>query len=100
MNSNASTSSQIGEVLEITLLNNANLEEGTLTNAKLQLISLAEARAVEASPLTTRSFSTKDLDEFKLIIESAAELQGPLYFRMDDEKGLRKALEKYRSQLL
>ena len=36
MHSNASTSTQIGEVLAITLLNNANLEEGTQTDAKLQ----------------------------------------------------------------
>lgn len=71
MHSRASTSSQIGEVLAITLLNNANLEEGTLNNAKLQLISLAEARAVGVSPLTTKSFSTKDLEELKLILESA-----------------------------
>ena len=98
MHSNASTSSQIGEVLAITLLNNANLEERTLTNAKLQLISLAEARAVEMSPPTTRSFSTKDLKEFKSVLESAEELQGPLYFRTDDEKGLKKALAKYPSR--
>ena len=61
-------------------------------------ISLAEARAVEVSPPTTRSFSTKDLHEFKSVLESAEELQGLLYFRTDDEKGLRKALAKYRSQ--
>ena len=33
--------------MAITLLNNANLEEGTLTNAKLQLISHDEARSSE-----------------------------------------------------
>ena len=47
LHANASSSSQIGEVLAITLLNNANLGEGTLTNAKLQLISHAEARISE-----------------------------------------------------
>ena len=71
MHSNASTSSQIGEFLAFILLNNANLEDGTLTNAKLQLISLAEARAVEVSPPTRRSSPTKDLDEFKSVLESA-----------------------------
>lgn len=46
IHSNASTFSQIGEVLAITLLNNANLEEGTLANAKLHLMSLAESLAI------------------------------------------------------
>lgn len=44
---NALSSSQIGEVLAITLFNNANLEEVILTNAKLQLISHAEAHKTE-----------------------------------------------------
>ena len=47
LHANTSSSSQIGEVLAITLLNNANLEDGTLTNAKLQLIAHAEARNKE-----------------------------------------------------
>ena len=37
-------SSQIGKVLAITLLNNANLAEQTLANGKLQLVSHAESR--------------------------------------------------------
>jgi len=44
MHGGLSASSQVGEVLAITLLNNANLSEETLTNAKLQLIALAQAR--------------------------------------------------------
>ena len=44
MHGGLSSSSQVGEVLAITLLNNANLSEETLTSAKLQLISLAQAR--------------------------------------------------------
>lgn len=35
-------SSQVGEVMVIALLNNANLPETTLTNAKRDLISRAE----------------------------------------------------------
>lgn len=41
----ASSSSQIGEVLAITLLDNAKLIGGTITNAKISLISRAEERA-------------------------------------------------------
>ena len=36
---------QTGQVLAITLLNNANLDDNILTNAKMQLISLAETKA-------------------------------------------------------
>lgn len=45
--SHASSTSQFGELLAITLLNNACLEECTLTNTKIHLISLAEGRALE-----------------------------------------------------
>ena len=48
MHGGLSSSSQVGEVLAITLLNNANLSEETLTSAKLQLISLAQARETKA----------------------------------------------------
>ena len=41
----ASPSSQTGQVLAITLLNNARLDEIVFTNAKMQLISLAQDRA-------------------------------------------------------
>ena len=44
MHGSLSWCSQVGEVLAITLLNNANLSEETLTNAKLQLIALAKER--------------------------------------------------------
>ena len=35
---------KVGEILEIQLLNNANLSNETFTNAKRQLIQLAQAR--------------------------------------------------------
>ena len=41
MNAGSKDSSQVGEVLAITLLNNAALSNGTLTNTKFQLIALA-----------------------------------------------------------
>ena len=47
MHGGLSSSSQVGEVLAITLLNNASLSDETLTNAKLQLISLAQARVIQ-----------------------------------------------------
>lgn len=46
----ASASSQTGQVLAITLLNNARLDEVVLTNAKMQLISLAQDRAEKDAP--------------------------------------------------
>ena len=45
MHFKVTSSKQIAEVLAITLLNNSNLKESTLINAKLQLIALAENRA-------------------------------------------------------
>ena len=49
LHANASSSSQIGEVLAVTLLNNANLDEGTLMNATSALITHAEAREDDVS---------------------------------------------------
>ena len=70
MHSNASSSSQIGEVLAITLLNNATLEEGTLTNAKLQLISLAEARSKEENTSETVDVNKSSLSTIKELSEN------------------------------
>ena len=44
MHAGETSSSQTDEVLAITLVKNADLEENTLTNAKLQLIGFAQAR--------------------------------------------------------
>ena len=49
LHATASPSSQIGEVLAVTLLNNANLDEGTLINATSALITHAEAREKEGA---------------------------------------------------
>lgn len=43
------TNSQIGEILAITLLSNSNISEETLSNAKMQLLSMAKARTSTAS---------------------------------------------------
>jgi len=85
MHSHSSSSSQIGEVLAITLLNNANLEEGTLTNAKLQLISLAEARSRNEKNSESISISKESLEvlskisaEFQDALEAPATSRGDL----------------------
>lgn len=44
MRAGSKSSSQTGEVLAITLLNNANLSDFTLKNAKLRYIGMAEER--------------------------------------------------------
>ena len=53
MHSDASTSSQTAEILEIILLNNSLLPDDTLTAAKLELIRIAESRVV---PSKSRKF--------------------------------------------
>ena len=47
MHAEATSYSQIGEVLAITLLSTATLGESTLINAILRLISLAESRMAD-----------------------------------------------------
>lgn len=70
MHSNLISGSQIAEVLAITLLNNFNLEEGRLTNSKLQLISRAENEArgphgdLQETVQVPRSF-LKDVEDLK-----------------------------------
>ena len=49
MHAHASPSSQTGQVLAITLLNNVNLDEGTLINAKSDLIKYAKNRKDQES---------------------------------------------------
>ena len=66
MHAGTTSSSQIGEVLAITLPNNAALGESTLTNAKLCLFSLAESRMeddIESSVNITPS-------QFKKLVHS------------------------------
>ena len=66
------SSSQVGEVLAITLLNNACIPETTPTNAKLQLIRLAEDRTEE-----------EDVDSYSLTEKNATSL-------LDDSTELKK----------
>ena len=58
----ASSSSQIGEVLAVTLLNNANLDEGTLIIATSVLITLAEAREKEVAHNDSMEVSNPMID--------------------------------------
>ena len=58
----ASSSSQTGQVLAITLLNNAKLDDILLTNEKMQLISLAEARSKDDEAPETRKIPLSSID--------------------------------------
>ena len=71
MHAGATSSSQIGEVLSITLLNNAALSEGTLTNAKLQLIALAESRKAKntGASVGESSSSTPSTEVAKVVAD-------------------------------
>lgn len=51
--SNPFSSSQIGQLIAINILNNANLDESTLTQCKLSLISLADTSAKTSSSTNT-----------------------------------------------
>jgi hypothetical protein len=60
MHAQTSQDSQLGEMLEIVLINNSTLDTNTLASAKIELIRTAEVRAlyqnksVCKSPLATR----------------------------------------------
>ena len=77
---NTFSSSQIGEMLAITLPNNANLEYGTLTNAKLQLIAHNEARnrEKESSVVDTKLVSKANLNNVLKIAEKMKKIDIPL----------------------
>lgn len=94
MHTNAT--SQISEVLAITLLNNANLEEGTLTNAKLQLIALAEARASEELDKASKPVALTALGKLTEVAQKIFDTTGPLKFK-NTEAGLKRAHMKFRS---
>lgn len=67
----AITSFQVGQVLAVTVLNNANLEESSLTSTKLQLIFLTEERCK-----TNIEYSVKEVkfDRLKELIGIAVKL--------------------------
>lgn len=71
IHSNVFASSQIGECIAITLHYNADLE-GTLTNAKLQFISLSNARAKEDGKHDTVEFSNIIVTEIIAIFKELA----------------------------
>lgn len=58
--SNSSPSSNIGQVLAITLLKPPNLDESTIAQCNLSLISLADIRAKASS--STKTFSVNEVD--------------------------------------
>lgn len=48
MHAAVDTNSQVGEIISITLLNNSNLSEDTVSNEKMQLVATASARHSKA----------------------------------------------------
>ncbi len=67
----SSPKSKVGEVLAITMLNNANLWDTTLSSAKIQLINAAQLRQVGV----TRNYTleVQDCDNLKSIKTSIEE---------------------------
>ncbi len=58
MQAGSSPTSKVGEVLAITLLNNANLGDTTLSSAKIKLINAAQSRQLGV----TRNYTLEDQD--------------------------------------
>ena len=93
MHGGLSSSSQVGQVLAITLLNNASLSEETLTNAKLQLISLAQAR--ESQGQTEAVYIPKSkIDELGEVAAKLGNMPSELQFRCFTNETLETAKSK------
>lgn len=89
MHANPSSSSQVGEVLAITLLNNANLEKATLTNAKLQLIALDEQRIKECDETDVLKIRQKYFDNMRSALERLRPLSsGTVYVPREPQSTL------------
>ncbi len=62
MQAGSSPTSKVGKVRAITMLNNANLGDTTLSSAKIQLINAAQGRDIGV----TRKYNLEDQDRDKL----------------------------------
>lgn len=78
MNPNASISSK-REVLAIKLLNHANVEEGTLKHAKLQLKSHLESCAAQVKNPKTTAVSAQDFESLSSVVKTNSQIHGLLY---------------------
>lgn len=67
--SSSSPSPQIGQVMAITLLSNANLDVNVLINTKLQLINLAEERAKQHRKEITKTVRVEMYDKLLQIVK-------------------------------
>ena len=96
-----SASSQVIEILAITLLNNASLSDETLTNAKLQLIALVQAREKETTQCAT-SIKKKTLEKLENISFKVQQfpLEAPLrLLKSDTSKALKLKILANRRQV-
>lgn len=86
LRAHTSPSSQVGKLFAITLLNNAQLDESTLTNAKSDLINRAKHRKAQALELISQKLlGYKDLEATSVVKNSLNVLQDQI--TSDEEMG-------------
>ena len=93
MHGGHSSSSQVGAVLAIPLLKNSSWSEETLTNAKLQLISLAQARESQGQPEAVYIQMSK-IDELGEVAAQLEDKPDELQFRCFTDETLATAKSK------
>ena len=93
MHGSLSSSAQVEVVPTVTLLSNARLSEETLTNAKLQLISLAQARESQGQTEAVYVPNSK-LDELSEVTAQLGEMPDELQFHCFMDETLAKAKAK------
>lgn len=97
MHANSPSSSQIGEVLSITVLNNGSLEEGTLTQAKLNFIQMAEQRASKEDKLELFNVLKSLVDNVLKAVASLENLNGPVIVSQNPARTVyRRSLNTFR----
>ena len=74
MHAGVSSSSQVGEVLAITLLNNSDLSDETLSNAKIQLVAMTKAKQATAAN-SPSNISSNCISQIKRVAEEMSTIK-------------------------
>lgn len=85
MHAGVSSNSQVGEILAITLLNNSNLSEETLSNAKMQLVGMAQSKANDPND-PSASLPPSAISKLKDICNEGKEISESTNFQVSEEQ--------------
>lgn len=99
LHAKVSSSSQIGEVLAVTLLNNCNLDDNTLVNATSALLALADAREASQKDCATVEVSTISINKLARLCARLSALEKEREIPRDGSER-KKFMETFRSKCI